>query len=280
MPVDVGRSDRDECDARPDGVDEGRGGARDRPVVSHFQHVGGQAAARVRQEPGLFPTLRVAGQQEAHGTVADPHDGARLVRIRERGGPGGIRGEELDLDAVDVHALTDAHSLPAHPTRRRFPQHVAVDRASLRVRRVTQFARPEGAQDTGGAAEVVRVRMRQHEHREFAATTAQVRDHRGTPGVAGTPPSPHVHDDPPPARRAQGDRVPLPHVEQMQLHVRAAHRRTLGQPSEQRQGGHADEQGRPPVARPPGHEERKGRGTAQRDGEPRGRDGDRSPGHA
>jgi hypothetical protein len=71
VPVRVVRTHRDQGDARTGGGQEVRVGVG-AAVVRHLQHVGAHVDAPA-QDPGLGLGVEVAGQEDPHTALGDPH---------------------------------------------------------------------------------------------------------------------------------------------------------------------------------------------------------------
>ena len=84
---------------------------------------------------------------------------------------------------------------------------------------VDEESRMQRAQHRRRAADVIGVRMRQHEHVERTAAPPDVRNDGRSSRVAAAPRTAGVEQNPVRVRRAQRDRVALPHVDHVQLDV-------------------------------------------------------------
>src|SRR5690606_36056894 len=84
---------------------------------------------------------------------------------------------------------------------------------------------PRGLQcfdDARRSANMVVVRMRQNECRDFATASTKVRHHHASPGISAAPRTACVHDDPPATRRTQCNGIALPDVDHVQFDLATA----------------------------------------------------------
>jgi hypothetical protein len=166
-----------------------------------LQDVGMQRIAVPRQEPVLLRTLGVADEQHANPTDLRQHDCAREIRIREPNGPRRIGPKKVQNNSVDHERVTRVDAFPG--SARLTSMH---ERRSIRVRGsgkrgIEVVRRMHRGDDRRGAANMIRVWMREDECHKIAALARQVGEHDGAPRVSAAPCGSSVNEDPAPVRR-------------------------------------------------------------------------------
>jgi hypothetical protein len=215
MPIRVAGADGHQGDGRAHRTKKFRRRARAAAVVANFEHLGAQRQRIPFEQPPLLLTLRIAHEQESHRTVPNAHHDARLVGIIEPTRPRRIGREKLEVHIVDGHALSGSHTIPCHARSSDRRERITIRVTRAEIRAIPEDARTQRTNDGRRATGVIRVRVREHERGHGSAVTSDVRNHGCSPGVAASPRTSGVHENPPAPRRAKRDRIALAHVDQM-----------------------------------------------------------------
>ena len=163
LAVRVVRTDRHQGDARAGRGQEPRVGVR-APVVRHLEHVGTDVDPPV-EDALLGLGVEVAGEEDAHAALGDPHQQAEIVGRGRGGGDLGWRRQHLDRRGADRAAVSRHEGHPARPGA----AGQRVDAAHPGVRRGQRagghLAHTPAGQRPGQAGHVVGVEVRQHHQR-------------------------------------------------------------------------------------------------------------------
>lgn len=167
-------------------------------------------------EPLLHRQARVAGEQGAEAAVADEQDDRVLVQVEPGAGPAGRWMEDAQDHAIELELLPGARRQPAAPILTGDDQEVEVGPIGDQGGRLDHDRWPERADHRLRAAEVIEVRVTQHEQGQ-APRPAPPEGGRHHPAPGITPPiaRPRVDQDPAPGGSAKGDGIALAHVEKM-----------------------------------------------------------------
>ncbi len=178
-----------------------------------------------RSETGGDPVFdvrrRIAHDEGREGSVADRQDDRNVVRVIRGAGPQVLsaRVEHLEGHSIELE-LDPVRGWPpgCSPGPSRF-DHIQIRPARRRPGRVQKSADLQGLQDRAASAEMIEVRMREHDRIELANPAPQEkRNHSPLSGVEVRRHGSDVDSDPPSTGSANSGGVTLPHIQEVDLH--------------------------------------------------------------
>ena len=281
MPVHVPGAHGDERDARPHAREKGLRAARVAPVMPDLEHVRAQRARRTRSRaaPPLpsphRPSSSMRTAPYSASTTTLPAFGSLSPTIHAESGASTC--SRTPSTTSESPGCTRRH---ATCSSRAAMQRGAIRRAGAGVRAVPVRGGMQRRDHARAAADVVRVRMREHEQRARLRRGAQVRDDGGASRIAAGPVAPRIEEQP--ATRAvcgARSRRPGPtsimcssirpcRAGQSGRHAAIASAPTATHERASRRSAHARD------------EHRDARRTREHGGRERGRDGERGVRHA
>ena len=165
------------------------------------------------REVATLERLGIAREQKADRADACEQDGAGEIGVGETGHPRRVRGQCGEHDLVDAQRIARTHALPGDVIVRCRTERGEVGRRRADVAGIEKAPGMQCSEHRRGTADVICVRMRQHEQRERAAPVREVRHDGRTARIAAEPAPARVDEYPVIAARPESDGVSLPDVE-------------------------------------------------------------------
>lgn len=193
--------------------------------MPHFEHVDHRYPA---DKSGFGNRAHVPCKEQGKGAICQTHDQGIFVSFEITCRPFPTR--MLDRQHHGIHDKSVARP-QGLPIRSRFVNRgemFEVECTTDRTPRLHYQSRSHARYDRRDPAEMVGVSVRdQHEVYSMSPLPSQKRQHYRTTSIVTPGPRPAVHNNPAPVGSVDGDRVTLPHVENMDLKPRP---RVTGQP--------------------------------------------------
>src|ERR1700674_4272734 len=136
--------------------------ARRAAVMTDLQNIRAQLCV-TGEQPVLFPALSITNKQKAHHSVSHQRNRAGEVWILQSDGPDGVRSQEGNGDTVDLDGIAGMHAVPVDSVFAGDSERTDVSLGAASEGGIPVATRMHRAQNTGGAAYMIVVRMGKHE---------------------------------------------------------------------------------------------------------------------